>query len=341
MSVEVRRDAVVFEELASWWNAQPGPSASLYLRSEWFGALAAALGQRLHVAVASDGGRPVAALPLMKARWGLRSLAVAESDVFDLVHDGSEAGIEAIRRHLRSVRMLRLHALPHDSVLLDGRHDDPRWTCTKAAETAVVPLSDSRDALAEALGRSLRSNVRRGWRALEDLGEVRLVLRPTGPEARRLLDEGLALEASGWKATEGQPALLHPDQRSVVEAIVETAVDRDWLALGGLYLDDRLVAFNLDVAYASQVFGLITAHDEGLPARCSPGSVLLWRTLEDAIDRGERSYELGGAGGRNAWKRRWPVDLQKRTYWTAFGTGPIATAARIVWQRRNRGIVGS
>lgn len=334
--VEIHDGPAVFADLAGWWNDQAGPSESLFLRTEWFSALAQALGGPLHVAVARDGDRPLAALPLLVDGWRHRALAVAETELFDLVHDGSEVGIRAIRDHLRSIRMLRLHAVDPTSALLDGRSGDERWVCTKTAETAVVRLPGDRDGLAEALGRSLRSNVRRGWRALDELGQVRVVLRPTGAEAERLIEEGLALEAAGWKATDGRPVLHDARQRSLVAAIVEKAVGRGWLALGGLYLDGRLIAFNLDVAYASRVFGLITAHDETLPSRCSPGHVLLWRTLEDAIDRGERSYGLGGAGGRNAWKRRWPVDLEERTYWTAFGDGPLASASRIAWRWRHR-----
>jgi CelD/BcsL family acetyltransferase involved in cellulose biosynthesis len=66
-----------------------------------------------------------------------------------------------------------------------------------------------------------------------------------------------------------------------------------------------MIAFNYDLEYAGRMVGLLTACDEALPRRCSPGNVLLLRTLQAAERRGVTAYELGSVGGRKSGKLQW------------------------------------
>ena len=82
--------------------------------------------------------------------------------------------------------------------------------------------------------------------------------------------------------------------------------------------------------------GLLTAYDETLPRRCSPGHVLLLKTLEAAERRGVSSYELGSVGGRKSGKLEWTSETSPRIYIRGFGPDVIGRAAGSVWRARRR-----
>ena len=86
LNVVMRDDAAVFDDLASWWNRQPGPMESVFLRSEWFKTLASTIlapADELQVIVVYDGGDPVAALPMFRSGRKLRSLTELSTESFD------------------------------------------------------------------------------------------------------------------------------------------------------------------------------------------------------------------------------------------------------------------
>lgn len=324
-----------FRGLETWWNAQEGPSTSVFLRTEWFELVAKARAEPMMILVAYKRDTPVAGLALASRGRTLHSLVDYSSEVFDVVSDGSGRGLAdllavATRRH----GFVDLHLLPEHSLLLGMK--SARWQELQRRSSALIHMPPSEEELMAGLGKKLRSNLRRGFRHLQSIGRVDVVLGPTGSAAEVLFEDGLKLEAAGWKGRAGSAVLCAPERERFYRELFELATSRGWLRLGGMYLDGGLVAFNFDLEYSDRLFSLLTAYDEELPPRCSPGQVLLWRTLEDATRRGIRTFELGGVGQDTGWKGTWTDQYAERAYLRVFGSGVSGVAYETAWRARSR-----
>ncbi|HSJ83707.1 MAG TPA: GNAT family N-acetyltransferase [Acidimicrobiia bacterium] len=338
LRVEIRDDPGALDELAGWWDTQTGPTQSVFLRTEWFRALAGnvlAPDDTLQILVVRDGEDPVATLPMYRSGRKLRSLTELSTEAFDLVHDGDSRGVELLVAELNRSIYVRIEALLGDSPLVATVDRFRGWYADRRTESAYIDLRPGLDQLRSSLGKSMRSNLNRGERALEELGDLRMEPHPSTHRVDQVLADGLALEAAGWKGAAGVAVANSARRLAFFTDLAKTAEAENWLRLGALYLDDRMIAFNYDLEYAGRIVGILTAYDEELPRRCSPGQVLLWKTLEKAAPRGVEAYELGGAGGRNAWKMQWTDKTTPRYYLVGFGTNPRGRVAHFAWRSRD------
>lgn len=337
LRTEIRDDPAVFAELASWWNQQTGPEQVIVLRSEWFLAMAQAIlepTQGLRVWVIRDGDDPVAALPLFQTGTRLRSLTELSTEAFDVVGASEQRIIDHLVSGLSRRTYVRLEALLGDSPLVAALESLPRWRVDHRTQLAYIPVAERAEDVLAGLSKKLRSNLRRGQRALESLGKVRAVAHPAPEDVESVLAEGLALEAAGWKGQAGL-AVRDSDKRlRFFMDLASVAEKNGWLRLSAMYLDERMIAFNYDLEYRGQMTGLLTTYEEELDRRCSPGHVLVLRVLEEAAKRGVQSYELGGIGGRNAWKLVWTNATSPRAYMIGFGSNPQGQLAHAAWRSR-------
>ena len=338
LKVEIRDDVAVFDELATWWNAQPGPQESVFLRSEWFRTLAPTVvgpAESLQVFVIRDGEDPVAALPMYRSGRKLRSLTELSTETFDLIHQGDPRPIERLVSELNRHTMVRLEAVPDSSPLAVTANRNRRWHIDNRTDLATIDLEPGLDSLLANLGRNMRSNLSRGRRALEEMGQVVMEAHPTADRVDGVLSEGLALESAGWKGRSDHSIMSSKMRLSFFTELAAMAQANDWLRLGALYVDGHMVAFQYDLEYAGRQVLLLTCYDESL-SRASPGNVLLWKTLEAGVERGVRTYELGSIGGRKAWKLRWTSATSPRVYIAAFGSNPPGRIANVAWLERSR-----
>lgn len=337
LRVEIREDHEVFDELAPWWNRQPGPQRSLFLRSEWFRLLATHMlepSDMLRIVVLRDGDDPVAVLPMFRSGRRLRSLSGIDTEEFDVISGDEPLVADRIVSEMAKTPFVRFEALEETSPLYRAASGRRRWLIDYETKAGWVDLSAGMDAVMDYIGKRQRSNVRRGMRNLEKEGEVRIEPHPAPDRVFEVLEASLDLEAAGWKGEEGVSVRQSPWRLPFFLDLARLAEDEGWLRLGAMYLDDRLVAFNFDLEYAGRLIGLLTSYDEELPSRCSVGHVLLWKTLETCLDRGVVAYALGSAGGENAWKLRWAAETSPRYYVTGFGDGPRGMAAHALWRGR-------
>jgi len=333
MKTEIISDPDAFVELREWWNSQPGPMVSPFLRAEWFHAMAVTLlepDDSLRLILVQDGADPVGALPMFRRGRRLRSLTELSTERFDLIHEPNPEVIHRVIGELTRHPYVRFEALGAGSPLVKSLEAQQRWVVDHETESADIYLTSSDQVMAN-LSRNLRKNLRRGLRALEDMGKIEIVPVTPPDLVPMTLSRALDLEAAGWKGQAGVAAKQSPARRRFFTRLSEEA---EWLRLGAMYLDDRMIAFNFDLESRGRIVSLLTSYDEDLPRRCSPGHVLLWKTLEAASARGVGSYCLGGIGGQNSWKRQWSKDTTSRCYITGFGSGLAGGLALSAWRAR-------
>jgi CelD/BcsL family acetyltransferase involved in cellulose biosynthesis len=339
LQTEIVDDLRAFDRLAPWWNRQPGPSESVFLRTEWFRAVASStLGphDKLKIWVVTEGDEPRAAIPTYQAGTKLRSLTETATESFDMIYNGDRQAVDHLVADLINCSQVRFEALSVESPLVAATDRYTGWHQDHSTTSAEIDLQEGVDRLLAGMGKNLRTNLRRADRALREMGELTVVSHSGPGGMHKTLADGLALEAAGWKGESGHAVMDSPRRLRFFTELAEVAEAKDWLRLGALYLDGRMVAFNFDLEYAGRMVGLLTAYDETLPRRCSPGNVLFLKTLEAAQSRGVTAYEMGSVGGRKAGKLQWTSTTSTRVYVRGFGPDVRGRAARSMWQARER-----
>jgi CelD/BcsL family acetyltransferase involved in cellulose biosynthesis len=339
LRTEIIDDLRAFDRLASWWNQQPGPSESIFLRTEWFRTVASSrLGpnDRLKIWVVTEGDEPKAAIPTYQTGTKLRSLTETATESFDMIYNGHRQAVDHLVSDLISCRQVRFEALNAGSPLVAATGSYPGWYQDQTTISAEIDLHQGVDQVLSGMGKNLRSNLRRADRALSEMGELTFVSHSGPGGMHKVLADGLALEAAGWKGDSGHAVMNSPRRLRFFTELAEISEANGWLRLGALYLDGRMIAFNYDLEYAGRIVGLLTAYDEDLPRRCSPGNVLLLKTLQAAERRGVIAYELGSVGGRKVGKLQWTSTTSPRVYVRGFGPDVKGRAAHSMWQARER-----
>ncbi len=312
------RGRAAFDALEPEWNAllARGPCDLPFVRHEWLSAWldAFAPGEEPLVVTARDAaGRLAGAAPFLRERrLGLTRLVAPANDHscrFEwALGEDAVGALAALWGHL-STRMrwdvLLLRDLARDgptaSLLPAQAHADGhlsgRW---QSMDTPWLSLGAS--AVEDRTSPKFRANLRRWLRNLGERGAVSVRRAGEGPEARVMLSQFFALEASGWKGKRGTAIAADPRTRQFYERLAELASARGWLALRSLDLDGRPVAMHFGLVYRGVYYLPKPAYDEAL-GPCSPGQLLLREVVSECEARGLTALDF--LGPDMPWKRDW------------------------------------
>jgi CelD/BcsL family acetyltransferase involved in cellulose biosynthesis len=299
---------------------------------------------RLRVLVARDGsGALAAALPLVEQRGSVYGIpmrelcaaANAHSCRFDVIARDGDAAARAFLSHLSgdtSWDVLKLTDVPDGGNgwrLLEAARSigAPTGTWT-ALESPWMPLAPSWEEQAAGLQSKFKANCRRRRRKLEERGKVSFE-RYTGEGGDLLLDakleEGFALEASGWKGENGTAMAQDPATRGFYCELARAARGQGWLALSFLRLDGRPVAFHYALRAGGTYLLLKPGYDEALK-ECSPGQLLMEDVLQDCIGSGFLEFDF--LGPDMTWKRDWTGLTRRHTWLFVFRDTTFGRAVR-------------
>jgi CelD/BcsL family acetyltransferase involved in cellulose biosynthesis len=192
-----------------------------------------------------------------------------------------------------------------------------------------VDVSGDWSAYEERLARKQRKELRRVRRRLEDEGEVSVQFE-RGIEA---LDEGLAIEGSGWKSSRGTAIASQPQAERFYREVARWAAARDWLVLAFLRLDGRALAFDLCLEAGGAQYVLKGGFDPSY-RRFSPGALLTNDSLARAFESDLRSYEFLGAD--DPYKLAWSDGVRERVRLQAFRRTPAGMVERLAWTHGRR-----
>ncbi|WP_217921858.1 GNAT family N-acetyltransferase [Miltoncostaea oceani] len=172
-----------------------------------------------------------------------------------------------------------------------------------------------------ARSRNLRHNVERCRRRAREAGELTFdVHHAFAPgELARLLEEGFAVEGSGWKTAQGTAILTSPRTRRYYTDLAGWAADEGWLRLSFLRIDGRPIAFCLGV----EAFGVHDALKMGYDvavARLSPGMMLLDALIRRAFETGLTRFDF--AGHDEQYKLAWATGTEDQVSLSVFPPTP-------------------
>jgi CelD/BcsL family acetyltransferase involved in cellulose biosynthesis len=310
-----------FMALEQEWNTLvEARDAGPFNRHEWIRVWIDnfAPGARLLVLTARNhAGRLVAALPLL-AEMGLigglpaRQLVAAantHSCRFDMIAEDPRAAGRAFLAYLLGKpgwELLRICDVPEEG---------DAWQIYRAATELGLPVGawesqrspylsfpSSHGELLADKSPMFRANLRRRRRQLERLGTLSVERVTDSSKLIERLEEGFALEQSGWKGEAGTAIAQDRRTRAFYTALAFGAARHGYLSLFFLRLDGKPIAFHYGLAYRGIYYVPKLAYDESLKG-CSPGLVLVEEAIKDGIARGLRGYDFLGAEAE--WKTKW------------------------------------
>jgi CelD/BcsL family acetyltransferase involved in cellulose biosynthesis len=339
LEVQEVRDRAGFARLEEEWDALVARTRDeLFYRHAFLRVWIDNFAPRasLRVLTGRSEGKLVAVLPLVEERtrlYGipvreLHSAANAHSCRFDLVADEPEAAGRAFFAHLAkdaSWDVLRLIDVPERGA---------GWFVHAAAEEAgfpvgtwaslnspYIPLPDSYEAYTAKLQSKFKANCRRRRKKLEEKGKVTFERFEGGAELEARLEEGFALEQSGWKGERGTAIAQDAATRGFYTELAHESARAGKLALYFLRLEGRAIAFHYGLVHEGRYLLLKPGYDESLK-ECSPGQLLMEEVVKDCIERGVREFDF--LGPDMVWKRDWTEQARQHTWLftfrnTAFG----------------------
>lgn len=345
LAVSEANDRSAIGALAVDWErlraevAARGGTRGPFLSPVWLSVFAASLagansGRRLRLLVAHRGGRLAGVLPLVAERRRiagvparvLRSLSDDHSQRFDaLLEDEETAG--ALLSHLERDRSWDLLEL-RESPITSGAPPSGVERIVHAARargflcgewrslaSPYLPLPRDPAALERGLDAKFRGNLRRRARKLAaEVGPIAIerLTRTAGFAALdRLLDEGLRLEAAGWKGEAGTAIACDPELTSRYRALAHAFHARGELALSFLTVGGKRRAFHLAL-YQDGIYYLLKPGYDPELASYGPGHLLVYGVARALIEDGARELDL--LGDDLPWKRDWTAQLRPHAW---------------------------
>jgi len=323
VSVITATDPVAFARLAQEWDALVERCGGGILNRHgflrlWREHFAPDVSLRVLTQRSADGCL-TAALPLLLRHTRIYGIPVRELSAMANVHSGrfdllAENPPEAARAFLEVLMLqpdwdvIRLIDVPQGGAaeaLLDAAASaglqSGRWA---SMNSPYINLPESWSELERTLSRHFRANMRRRRRRLSAKGTISLDLCDGSDDAELAarLEEGLQLEASGWKGRGGTAISQAADTLGFYTALAKQAMSEDRLRLRFLRLNGKAIAFHFALQDDARYLLLKPTYDEA-HGEVGPGHLLMEEVLQDCIGRGLLEFDFLGPG--MAWKSDW------------------------------------
>jgi CelD/BcsL family acetyltransferase involved in cellulose biosynthesis len=296
-SVEAVSDV---DGIAPEWDALADRvSASPFMRPGWFAAWDRAFGpDPLEVLVARRDGSAVGVLPITSRRGIVRSPTNWHTPRFGaLVADEEAADQLATEVLQRTRRWFDFSFVPSADPLPTALAKLDIGTFDRVVTSSpYLNIEGEWEAFVErTLSKRRRSTLRRFARRLADRGQVEFELVDAPPDLTVALDEGFAIEGSGWKTEAGTAILSREDTTRFYREIADWAAGRGELRLWFLRVGGAPVSFAYCLESGGVVYELKTGFDPEYRS-FGPGVLLTQERLRYCFETGVTRYEfLGGA----------------------------------------------
>lgn len=312
-----------------WAELAERTGASPFVHPGWVEAWTATHAARLDLIAVRREGRLVAVLPMVGTRRGPATPTDWHTPLFEAIALDDEALVELaeilVERGSRRVRLGfmdeqgRTHRVLGEALEQAGY----RLRVRPALRSPYITLSGDWDQLLATWPAKRRADLRRRRRRLEELGTVTFDVHDGGDRLPALLDEGFAVEASGWKGAQGT-AIVAEGTEELYRRAAECAAAAGSLRLAFLRLDDEAIAFD----YCFETGGVHYLVKTGFRpeyAAYAPGKLLRAFMIERSFAEGLRAYDF--VGDDDPWKREWTDSVRTTVTVDAYTGGVLGRLA--------------
>jgi len=173
---------------------------------------------------------------------------------------------------------------------------------TRSKPASAIHLPASWPAYLQQLSSEDRNNLARYRKRLEKRYASRFYKVTTQPEVDRCLPAMFELHQQRWQRRGESGTFADPARRQLYADISRIFLERGWLELWALDLNERPVAVQFAFRYRDQVFQLQEGFDEAYHSD-RVGTLLRAHVLERLIAQGVTTYDF--LGGEPGYKARW------------------------------------
>ncbi len=333
---------------AEWNDLVSSTGGSPFYRHEFFRSWIAnfAPASDLLILVLRDAeGRLAAILPLLEKRSRLLGARVLQIESaandhtprFDLIAREPAIAAAAFVHHLAGRAawdVLRLREVPEEGnawlLAREAAAAGLRVGTWDSIHSPRLVLPETVEEFDRGLPAKFRANLRRRRRNLETRGPVAVERVTGGLDLHAKLEEGYALEESGWKGRAGSAIGQDPITWGFYSELARSAAGAGMLVLFFLRCGGRPIAFQYAIVDGGRYHLLKTAYDEAM-SEFGPGQLLVLEAMRDCISRGVREYDF--LGPDMPWKREWTSTTRAHSWIFVFGRSPYA---RLVWRYKFR-----
>jgi CelD/BcsL family acetyltransferase involved in cellulose biosynthesis len=152
--------------------------------------------------------------------------------------------------------------------------------------------------------KSLQNDLRRAKKKAELLGKISfdMVYETNGEKLWEHLETAFRIEASGWKGQNNSAILSNASRKEFFERYADASQRDRTFRLCFLLINNEPVAVQYAIESKNAFWLLNIGYDERFRA-CSPGNLLLEKTIKTAAQNGLARYNL--LGKEEPWTRRW------------------------------------
>lgn len=235
-----------------------------------------------------------------------------DSDNLDVpVRPGFESAVaETILCDLGQKRrkwdVCQLNTLPYNSAVgacLAKLLSSSSWTFFEySSKSSAVPLPESWEEYLQTLSNEDQQNLSRYTRRIQKRHSARIYRCTEHSQLPGCLDALFRLHQARWQSA-GEPGSFSSTvRREFYEMLSRSLLDRGWLELWVLELDDEIAAVQFAFRYRDNVFQLQEGYDHQRNSD-RPGFVLRGEVLKQLISEKVKTYDF--LGGQDFYKMRW------------------------------------
>jgi CelD/BcsL family acetyltransferase involved in cellulose biosynthesis len=336
---EVRwiEDGAGLEAITAQWDGLAGLDATPFSLSDWYAAWWGGYreGRDLRICTVWEGDELMGLLPLCRARDRLESMANVESCVFrPLARDDDALAQLADAALAEKYGVLELTRLPVGDPGIPALDGAARAAGRlRLLEPDITsPIVDTRGTL-EDYRHTTRSKWHKNlWRLYRKLvrehdAELHLIEPPADLHAE--LEQGLRVEASGWKSHAGSAVLSRPRTHDFYLRLAERFHARGELRMSSIAIGGRMVAWDFGILHRNRLYSPKSGYLEEFKA-LAPGLVLELATIERCFEAGIDAHEL--LGSDEPYKLRFATSERRHRVFRAFPQRP-GGMLRYAWRR--------
>jgi len=338
--VEIISTVTKFDELSEEWDELiEEADVHIYQTFEWlrvwwkyFGS-----GKELHIIVFRNDARLIGIAPMfidnfsimgknicrclrfigskvMQPKGGVFSAELAFSDYLSLIiRPGFEKVVTRtfhnyIIKHSHLFEEVLFEEVPEDSSLLRHFSTGEKsigWgvTVDNASVCPLINLPKSWDEFLADLSSNARYQIRRFVRSITEKGIFEIHTANTTEEVKEAFGNLVVFHQDRWNNL-GQPGIFM-DER-VLNFFKEVTLKlhkRDWLLMKTIKVDNKCVAVDLLYDFKGTIYMVQRGFDDNSEYKSdSPGSVLLYYVIKEAIENGHKVYDF--LRGEEKYKKR-------------------------------------
>lgn len=152
--------------------------------------------------------------------------------------------------------------------------------------------------------KSLQKDLKRAEKKAKNFGEPTMdtCCKIDESQLQTCLDRAFQIEASGWKGENNTAILSNEFRKCFFEHYARLSLRDGTLRLSFLLIDNKAVAVQYAIESKQAYWLLNVGYDETYRS-CSPGNLLMERSIRASVERGLTHYNL--LGKEEAWTRRW------------------------------------